>query len=552
MKRILPITLAMVLASSTLTYANSPQKPVTTDMSVSDEATKLVPVRETANKYGYTVTWNNKDKTLTLKKKDLVFVGTVGSTDYVLNGEIIPIENSPVQIINNVAYVPSVVFNTLLSLEQAENGNEVTTDLEETNDYYINLSEAFINDLLNEDYVNGAVKLDGLIDSEYLETLWVGIVATLGDFEKIDKEKDDVKIVDTGDGTGYVTVAQYLEFENGGLIVYNTFSNEDKFIGFNINYYTPEGKDIETPSTIEEIDYKVGVAGTQDAKLTKAKNSTSDTVVLMVSGSGPNDLNVEILGNKPFRDIAWGLAEQGIDTFRFDKVTHSASKGEMVIENPETFTIQEEYVNDVVEIREMLLDMGYEHIYLLGHSQGAMVAPRIYDEVDGGFDGVILMAGTPRTLTEVQIMQGLDYSEKLPQELKEQNLALIEAEVEKYENLDKLTDEELLKENIFGIPAYYVKEADSYNTSELAKEIDKPVLVVQGSDDFQVKVNEDYELWKDVFADNKDAEFILYDGLGHLFTEAPENPTNTVNDYIPSQLVYEQVILDIANFIKNN
>ncbi len=272
----------------------------------------------------------------------------------------------------------------------------------------------------------------------------------------------------------------------------------------------------------------------------------------MVSGSGANDLNVEILGNKPFRDIAWGLAEEGIDTFIFDKVTHSASKGEMVIENPETFTIQEEYVNDVVEIRQMLLDMGYEHVYLLGHSQGAMVAPRIYDEVDGGFDGLILMAGTPRTLTEVQIMQGLDYSQKLPPEQKEQNIALIEAEVEKYENLGNLTDEEIFKENIFGIPAYYVKEADSYDTSELAKEIDKPVLILQGSDDFQVKVEEDFELWKDVFANNDKAEFILYDGLGHLFTKAPENPTNTLNDYVPPQMVEEQVISDIAEFIKNN
>ncbi len=269
MKRILPITLALVLTSSTLTFANSPQKPVETGLNGNSEETKqLVPVRETANQYGYTVSWNNEDKTLTLKKKDLVFVGTVGSSDYVVNGEIIPIENSPVQIIGNVAYVPSIVFDTLRSLEPVENGNEVTTDLEKANDYYINLSEEFINDLLNEDYVNGAVKLDGLIDSEYLETLWEGIIATLGEFEKIDKEKDDVKIVDNGDGTGYITVTQYLEFENGGLVVYNTFSNEDKFIGFNVNYYTPEGKDIEIPSTIEEIDYKVGVAGTQDAKLT--------------------------------------------------------------------------------------------------------------------------------------------------------------------------------------------------------------------------------------------------------------------------------------------
>ncbi len=543
MKRFLPITLVLVLASSTLTYANSP-------LAITSESTNnLVPVREVANKYGYTTHWNSKDKTITLKNENMIIVGKVGSTDYVINGDKVSIENSPIQVKDNVAYVPSIVFNTILSLEPNEDGNEITTD---ANGTFINLSEEFLNDLLSGNYDKSSEKLNGLVSGVQFGEIWKSATGSLGAFVKIDKDKYDVAKVVAQNSMEYLVVTQYVEFEKGGLIIYYSLLEDRNFIGFNIDFYTPESVKSEMPNTIEEIDYKVGVEDAQNAKLTKAKNSKSDTVVLLVSGSGPNDLNEEILGNKPFRDIAWGLAEQGVDTFRFDKVTYAVKSGAMKLDNPEKFTLQEEYVNDVVEIREMLLDMGYKNIYFLGHSQGALVAPRVYDEVDGGFDGLILMAGTPRTLTEVQITQNYEGIKTLPEAQQKEYLKIIEAEVKKYENVNNLTDEQLIKETIFGIPAYYVKEAESYDTTELAKAIDKPVLVLQGSADFQVSAKTDYEMWKEIFAENKKAEFVLYDGLGHLFTKAPATPTNTINDYIPPQVVEKQVISDIVSFIKNN
>ncbi|MDZ7606573.1 MAG: hypothetical protein U5K79_13515 [Cyclobacteriaceae bacterium] len=55
--------------------------------------------------------------------------------------------------------------------------------------------------------------------------------------------------------------------------------------------------------------------------MTLPKGKNSFPIVLFVHGSGPNDRDETIGPNKPFRDIAYGLAEKGIASLRYDKRT---------------------------------------------------------------------------------------------------------------------------------------------------------------------------------------------------------------------------------------
>jgi hypothetical protein len=71
--------------------------------------------------------------------------------------------------------------------------------------------------------------------------------------------------------------------------------------------------------------------------------------VVLVHGSGPQDRDETIGPNKPFRDLAWGLASQGIAVLRYDKRTKVY--GEKMREIVTTITVKEEVIDDALRMR---------------------------------------------------------------------------------------------------------------------------------------------------------------------------------------------------------
>src|SRR4051794_36392117 len=114
--------------------------------------------------------------------------------------------------------------------------------------------------------------------------------------------------------------------------------------------------------------------------------------VVLVHGSGPHDRDETIGPNKPFRDLAWGLATRGIAVLRYEKRTkeHGAK---FVKEN--TYTLRSEVIDDVraaVALLRSHRSVDPKRIFVAGHSQGAVAAPRVA-ELEPGLGGVILLAG---------------------------------------------------------------------------------------------------------------------------------------------------------------
>ncbi len=118
MKKLLALTsLATVatLSMSTLTFANSPQKPedVNTVTAVSpsiiiDRTTleELIPIRTIAENHGFQVDWINETKTTVLSKDNHQYSATIGSNEYDINGRTHILETQT-QIIDGVTYVPT-------------------------------------------------------------------------------------------------------------------------------------------------------------------------------------------------------------------------------------------------------------------------------------------------------------------------------------------------------------------------------------------------------------------------------------------------------------
>ena len=269
--------------------------------------------------------------------------------------------------------------------------------------------------------------------------------------------------------------------------------------------------------------------------------------VVLVHGSGPNDMDETVSGNKPFRDLAEGLAAKGIAVYRFDKRTYVY--GQKTMENHQ-FTPMDEFAEDAVNAVQMLAQqekIDPSRIYVLGHSQGGNMIPAIAGALknqtaDGC--GYIMMAASPRKL-EVLMREQTDFVYSLMPEITEEQQAekdALFAELDRLNDLDALTDDDA----VAGAYAPYWKWLDEHDIIQAAKEIEKPVLLLQGEEDYQVTM-EDFGIWKDAIGEKENWTLISYPGLVHLFITGQK--TEGPSAYIRTEKMNEKVISDIAEFI---
>lgn len=300
--------------------------------------------------------------------------------------------------------------------------------------------------------------------------------------------------------------------------------------------YTNETVSLDNNDVYSQKQVNVGEYGLNGI-LTIPNDCNNCKVVLMIQGSGISDYNETIGPNKPFEDIANGLAKMGIASLRYNKRFYQYQ--ELAMNND--YDLEDEYLDDIEDAIGLLIDEGFNDIYYLGHSQGGMFAHYVAKNNEE-IKGLILIATTPRSLMEVMIDQISDQldSQGFSKEGKDNYLATYYTYLEQINNLTEDSDEVIM--NIPGEYWYELKE-----TSYANNVIDIPCLVLQGSEDFQISVDKDYTLWQDLLKNN--ATFKLYEGLNHLMMPSIEG---TMDDYSIKANVDETVIKDMADWISNN
>ena len=296
-----------------------------------------------------------------------------------------------------------------------------------------------------------------------------------------------------------------------------------------------------------ELSLPVSELGQLPGILTMPVGGGPFPVVILLQGSGPSDRD-ETIGNlKPFRDIAEGLAAQGIASYRFDKRT--CVYGDKLAEKKD-ITLRDEYLEDAVNAVQLLakqpgIDPG--RIYVLGHSLGGNAIPAVARELEQApvkACGFMMLAASPRPLDVLMREQYLFLYSLMPE-------ITVEQQAEKdqlFAELDKLQDPDSLKEDdmIAGVYASYWKWLATYDILQAAAEITEPVLLLQGEEDYQVTMK-DFEIWKKEFGDHANWRMISYPGLTHVFMPGQKSEGSAV--YAGEGKVQENVILDIASFI---
>ncbi|MFD1065605.1 alpha/beta hydrolase family protein [Oceanobacillus locisalsi] len=362
---------------------------------------------------------------------------------------------------------------------------------------------------------------------------------------------EEINHLEATTGEEETTVAGEVIFDDITLEVDMIWNDDERLERLEI---APPAEELTLPDSVmeEEITIEAEEGYPLDAVLTlPAKEDGPFPAVVLVHGSGPNDRNESIYSYKPFQDIAYGLAEDGVAVLRYDKRTYTHGE-KMATELGAAITVQEETIHDAVEAAEILQNddrIQTDQAYIGGHSLGGMVAPRIDEEADTA--GMILLAGSPRPLWEIMYDQQID---SIPDNLSEAAAAQRKEQAEEFKDLAaRLQDMppiETMEYNFGGMSGYYFHEMDQYDVGQIARDSNKPLLILQGEADFQVTMENDFAAWEDIFENEAQATLKSYPNLNHNFILSQGENKGTVEEYNIPGHVDEQVITDISQWIK--
>jgi len=276
--------------------------------------------------------------------------------------------------------------------------------------------------------------------------------------------------------------------------------------------------------------------------------------VVMVHGSGSSNMDEKVGKLTPFKDLAEGLAKHSIASIRYDK--RSFAHGlKMVMDKSGPITVKEETIEDAILAAGLLRKdprIDPDRIFIVGHSMGAMLAPRI-DLEGGNYRGLVLMAGTPRRLEEILIEQLCELAGEQTGFAHKMAVKQLEKFSVLFDGLYELSDEEAMKRKLGGgTTLYYFKEMGEHAAAGYLRDSEKPMLIMQGEKDFQVKAGKDFAVYRELLADRKNVSFRLYENLNHVFVPSVYGKISMAKkEYNVEQHIGEDVIADIARWINS-
>ena len=398
-----------------------------------------------------------------------------------------------------------------------------------------------------------AERIKPLLPIEALRASWQAIERQVGAFREVGTTTE----VQTQQGLVHVVTCV---FERGSLDVNIVLNGAGEIVSLtvtpvgtverqtNVSYESPP---YAKPERFSEEEVQVGhgewvLPGT----LSLPQGDGPFAAVVLVHGSGPQDRDETIPPNKPFRDLAWGLASQGIAVLRYDKRTkvYAAQMNREL----DRLTVKEESIDDALEAVALLRErpeIDAELIFVLGHSLGGYLAPRI-GAADPWIRGLIILAGSARRFEDIILDQMTSVlSLTMPDAaVREQQLAALKQQVKLVKDPKRLPTAKA-SDLPLSVPAAYWLDLNTYHPEQVAQTLKQPMLFLLGGSDYQV-TQEDFQIWKNALADRGDVQFILYPGFSHMFMPVEGGQKATPATYTVAGHVAEEVVDDIGNWIK--
>jgi dienelactone hydrolase len=378
-----------------------------------------------------------------------------------------------------------------------------------------------------------------------LAATWGTLTAQVGALQK----QVSVRAQDMGAvRVGIVT----CQFERATLHVQVAFGADGRISGLAIRPVAPSvpytAPPYADPASFDESGVTVGsgewaLPGT----LTLPKGEGPFPVVVLVHGSGPSDRDETVGANKPFKDLALGLASRGVAVLRYDKRTkvHGAAMAAL-----KDLTVKQEVIDDVIAaIAAVRANARVDptRVFVLGHSLGGMLIPRV-GAADASLAGLIVMAGAARPLEDAIVEQTkylamADGRVSPDEQRRVEEATKLQADVKALTAADAASDRKL-----FNTPASYWLDLRGYDPPAAAVQLTQPMLILQGGRDYQV-TPEEFARWKQALEKRPNASFHLYPALNHLFIAGEGK--SLPEEYDKAGHVDQQVIDDIAAWVRS-
>lgn len=356
----------------------------------------------------------------------------------------------------------------------------------------------------------------------------------------------------------YQVLTQRLDMEGLDLLCTMSLDASGKVAGLQFTPAPVQAPEEALPAGVVEEEILVGEAPWELPGLLTLPEDAQGPLpaVVLVQGSGPSDRNESVGAVAPFRDLAQALAAQGIAVVRYDKRTYVYGEEIAASDAYASFTVEEETIQDAIAAGELLAAdprIDASRIYVLGHSLGAMLAPRMVQESGDLFCGMILACGSNASLLEIMRRQNQDVIDALEAgAARDAAQAQLDAEWARAEQLPEMTAEEAQATLLFGQPAYYFWEMAQHPTAaELLQALQRPALLINGDRDFQVNLAEGRQGWEAALDLSAPWVQCLWADVNHLMMrpDAPEGVAGTSAEYMISSTVETEITDAIGAFI---
>ncbi len=410
----------------------------------------------------------------------------------------------------------------------------------------INIAEGFFAQLDSGNYENAHKLFDPTVQDKIkpdaLKGLWTQMKANLGAFQSIDGVQNKIK-------DDFQLVILNLKFAKDNQPFQLTFNKDNRIAGIFLLPKSPDNA-YKIPSYADTASYTQKLVTIKSGKfdlpamLTLPKDSLNCPIVIFVHGSGPADMDESIGPNKPFKDVALGLASQGIASLRYVKRT-------LLFPNDfvGAFTVKEEVLDDalaVINFAKTVSQANPNKIYVFGHSLGGMLAPRIAT-LDPSIKGLILAATPARKLQDISIEQNKYFNAMQTDSAKKANATALTAAIKSLNDSKAFNAKTLNQDSVYlGLPISYWSDLNAMDQVATAKNLNQRIFILQGGNDFQVTTL-DFDLWQKGLKGKPGVDAKLYPMLNHLLAFVSEKGDSS--QYSKPLNVDQTLIDDLASWI---
>ncbi|MGN8215878.1 alpha/beta hydrolase family protein [Halococcus salifodinae] len=378
---------------------------------------------------------------------------------------------------------------------------------------------------------------EGMDPENVLEQYWWGLHGQYGEAKAVDEltVHDDTE----------VTVM--FAFENGTQTATLGLKGDSiSEFSFTLAYEPPSYADedafIEHEVTIDAEDV------TLNGLLTAPEDRNPVPGVVLVHGAGVHDPDGTVDNSKILKDIAWRLATKGIASLRYEKRLANNEVPDNAL------TLDAVVTDDAVAAVDRLAtvdDVHEDALFIAGHSQGGMCAPRIADR-HGGVAGVVNLDGSPNPNLNPEHADIIRYEFEIDGDLDEEQAAQLE---EDRETLRRIAEGEFDDdETIMGRPGVWHRSLGEYDPVSTASSLNVPMLALMtfsADEETQPELaafsRNRYETWRDAdLPEGSRAE--CYMNVDHYF-QSVTPPTTPLSLYFGGN-VAENVIDDLNEWIQ--